>query len=467
MDRELLEARKKLLQLIANCKDNVSLFCKEILHYEPYPYNAAFLDCWEKQLVLRAGRKIGKSRSIAAKALHYAWYAPLIDPMVEKTCDIIIVAPTLLQAGIIFDEIKTLVHADKILSDFIMKETALDLHIKFINGQGRSRILARAAGDKGTSVRGYNPSVIIVDEIAFVNRKVIVSLMPAGIRQRARKWVASTPLGESDYFFEICERSKAMSEGAKEVSGGEMPAKWFQFHASSDQNPDADPDYMQELENTLTAAEYQQEVMGKFMGAGNALIPKSLIKEALRPFTMPPNVQYSLGIDVAGAGKDSSVFTLVAYSDIGRVYGIECHEMPVSTMVEVADKAAELHRKYRAQLDAIYVDSTGLGKGALDNCHERGLPAVGINFSYDEKIQMYNDMVKLFEKKNVFLGEMTGDYRKMCSQLSYLRKEQTENKRTKIVSDFHDDYPDSLALACRPVGGAEAFHIISDFDSIF
>ena len=463
----MLEAKRKLLQTISDCRYDVSKFAKIFLHYEPYDYNAKFLNCWERQIVFRAGRKVGKSRSIAAKAIHYAWYAPLIDPLVERTCDLIIVAPTLLQAGIIFDEIKVLVHADKMIEDYVMKETALDLHLKFINGQGRSRIIARAAGTEGKSIRGYNPTVEIVDEIGFVPRKVMVALMPAGLRQNARKWYASTPMGDGDYLYELCDRSKAMSKGAEDVSGSEEPPKWFQFHAASTDNPDVTKEYMDELKLTLTNAEYQQEVLGQFVGSGNALIGKGLIRDSLRPFTMPPKVQYSMGVDVAGTGQDSTVISLVAYDDPGRVYGIEMHEMTISTMIEVAEKVDMIYRKYRAYIDGIYVDSTGIGQGALDNILERGVPAVGVNFSYDEKIMMYNDLVKLFEKRLIFLGNAAGNYRKMCSQLAALRKEQTENKRTKIVSDFHDDYPDSLALACRPVGGSESYHVIQNFDSFF
>ena len=46
-------------------------------------------------------------------------------------------------------------------------------------------------------------------------------------------------------------------------------------------------------------------------------------------------------------------------------------------------------------------------------------------------------------------------------QLSYIRKEYVGNN-LKPVSDDHDDYPDSLGLACMPLIATEEFEVLSD-----
>ena len=69
---------------------------------------------------------------------------------------------------------------------------------------------------------------------------------------------------------------------------------------------------------------------------------------------------------------------------------------------------------------------------------------------------MYKNLRLLFENKKITLKQIN----KMVYQLSYLRREYTETGIMKIKSDEHDDYPDSLVLACRAVASGEGWHIL-------
>ena len=48
----------------------------------------------------------------------------------------------------------------------------------------------------------------------------------------------------------------------------------------------------------------------------------------------------------------------------------------------------------------------------------------------------------------------------MVYQLSYLTREYTEGGIMKIKSEEHDDYPDSLVLACRAVTSGNQWHVL-------
>jgi len=48
----------------------------------------------------------------------------------------------------------------------------------------------------------------------------------------------------------------------------------------------------------------------------------------------------------------------------------------------------------------------------------------------------------------------------MVYQLSYLRREYTETGIMKIKSDEHDDYPDSLVLACKAVASGDGWYVL-------
>ena len=463
---EQLIRKKKFAELLLKCKDSAAEFARIFLHYEPYPYNAGYLDSTGSKLLYRSGRKAGKSRSTASKALHYGWFAPLIDKMVTNRCDILGVAPTLPQAQIIFEEIRTMAHIDPMLESFIVKETALEMHLRFINNGGLSRIMVRPAGRKGVSLRGYNPSVVIVDEASFVPRAVLVALLPAGSRQNAKFWFTSTPFGDSNEFSSLCRRSKAMCEIPDNICGEEKPPVWQQYYASTEDNPDITAEYLSEMRRIMSKDEYDQEVRGLFVGSGNALIPRPLLTESLDHVQFPARVSYSMGVDIAGEGKDSTVFVVGAYTDKHQFYGVESVELGNTTMRQVAEKASEIYLKYHGQME-VYADQTGLGLGAVENMLEHNIPVNGITFSPEEKIRLYNDLVKLFEDKTIHLGNMRGDTTKMIYQLSYLKKEQNEYKKSRIVSEAHDDYPDALALACRPLGRGESWSVMHDLDSIF
>ena len=87
---------------------------------------------------------------------------------------------------------------------------------------------------------------------------------------------------------------------------------------------------------------------------------------------------------------------------------------------------------------------------------EQGSPVRGVIFSLQEKAEMYKNLRLLFENHKIKLKQIN----KMVYQLSYLRREYTETGIMKIKSDEHDDYPDSLALACKAVEGGDGAYVI-------
>lgn len=463
-DDKIVDARKKMLQILLECKQDPALFAEKILHYKPFDYNIPYLRCLEKFVILRSGRKVGKTYNTAAKAIHFAWFAPFLLKTVDDVCEILIVAPTQNQANIMFGMIKTLVHRDQILESYIIKEKADELWLGFIDGKGISKIYTRAAGERGDSIRGYAPHVIIADEASYMNRDVMIALMPAGLATDARLWMTSSPNGKVGYFYDSCANSRAGNPSAASV-GNKEHGLWMQFHASSLDNPEIkrQKEYIKEIKRTYTEDEYIEEVLGEFSDVGNALIPRALIVKAVGEFRMPSNVHYAIGVDIAGRGRDETVYVVIAYDDNGNVYMVESKSQASSTTIQVAEEVESLVRKYRGIIDTVYMDNTGLGSGAVDQALDKGLPARGIDFSSKEKNRMYKTLVLLFENGKIKLG---GDSQnKMVSQLGYLKKEQSEvTRQMRIVSAEHDDYPDALALACNAVDSGDAWDFARDAD---
>jgi len=269
--------------------------------------------------------------------------------------------------------------------------------------------------------------------------------LPSGMATQARVWLTSTPFSKSGYFFEACQNSKLKTPDGL----------WTEFHVKSTDNPlvREDPTFLEEIKR-LTKEEYVQEVEGEFLDIGNALIPNSLLREAVRDKKPDGKVSYYMGVDVARSGRDETVFTVIGVDENDEIYVEDVSAEKQSNVVDVCGRIGEMVRDYR--LETVFIDETGLGGGLIDLAREQNIPARGVVFTLQEKASMYKNLRLLFENHKITLKKVD----KMVYQLSYLTREYTEGGIMKIKSEEHDDYPDSLVLACRAVSSGNQWHVL-------
>ena len=443
--KELLEERKNFLQTITNCVHKPSVFSEVFLNHKLFEYNKKYVDCTDRFIVYRSGRQVGKTMSTAVKIIHYALFAPLLSKIIEKECVIVIAAPTQNQASIMFNKIRDLVTQNDFLKGFIIRNTQTELWINFLDNTGMTKIYTRATGETGTSLRGYSPDIIVADECSFIKTDILRAFLPSGMARKANVWLTSTPFSKNGYFFEACQNSKPSNpEGM-----------WREFHVKSTDNPMIrdDTTFIEEIKR-LTKDEYVQEVDGEFLDIGNALIPNNLITEAIVDYIPKGRVTYYMGVDVARTGRDETVYTVVGLDEEDIIFIEEIEFEDQSNIVQVSGRIQDFVRKYR--LETVYIDETGLGGGLVDLAREQGTPVRGVLFTLQEKADMYKDLRLLFENHRIKLKQIN----KLIYQLSYLRREYTETGIMKIKSDEHDDYPDSLVLACRSINAGNQWHVL-------
>ena len=411
----------------------------------PYLLSVRYVNCQDRFIVYRSGRQVGKTMSTAVKAIHFAFFAPLMLKTVKDECTIVIAAPTQNQATIMFDRIRSLIINNDFLKGMIVRNTQSEMWVNFLDGRGISKIITRATGETGVSLRGYSPHCIIADECSFIKSSILKAFLPSGMATHARVWLTSTPFSKSGYFFEACQNSKPTNPDGM----------WREFHVKSTDSPliQQDPTFIEEIKK-LTRDEYVQEVEGEFLDIGNALIPNSLIKEAITDFKPKGQVRYYMGVDVARTGRDETVFTVIGVDENDTVFVEDVEAEAQSNVVDVCGRVGEFVRNYR--LERVFVDETGLGGGLVDLAREQDLPCQGVIFSLQQKAEMYKNLRLLFENHNIKLK----DINKLVYQLSYLRREYTETGIMKIRSDEHDDYPDSLVLACKAVNSGGGWHVM-------
>ena len=161
-----------------------------------------------------------------------------------------------------------------------------------------------------------------------------------------------------------------------------------------------------------------------------------------------------MGVDIARTGRDETVFTIVGVDENDIVFVEEVIAESQSNVVDVCGRVGDLCRDYK--IESVFVDETGLGGGLVDLAREQEIPVRGVVFSLQEKAEMYKNLRLLFENHRIKLK----DINKLVYQLSYLRREYTETGIMKIRSDEHDDYPDSLVLACRAMNAGGGWHVM-------
>jgi hypothetical protein len=442
---EEIEERKDFMQVIAECATNPSKFSEVFLNHKLFDYNQKYVNCKDRFIVYRSGRQVGKTMSTAVKAIHFAFFAPLQLETVKDECTIVIAAPTQNQATIMFDRIRSLVINNDFLKGYIVRNTQSELWVNYLDGKGMSKIITRATGETGVSLRGYSPHCIIADECSFIKSSILKAFLPSGMATHARVWLTSTPFSKSGYFFEACQNAKPTNPDGM----------WTEFHVKSTDSPliQEDPSFLEEIKK-LTRDEYVQEVEGEFLDIGNALIPNNLIKEAITDYKPRGRINYYMGVDIARSGRDETVFTVIGVDEDEVVFVEDIIAEAQSNVVDVCGRIGDLVRDYK--IESVFIDETGLGGGLVDLARERDLPVRGVVFTLQEKAEMYKNLRLLFENHKIKLKEIN----KLVYQLSYLRREYTETGVMKIKSEEHDDYPDSLVLACRAVQGGGGWHVM-------
>lgn len=444
-DKEL-EERQKFLELLKKCRDSPSVFSKVFLGHEVFPHNQPYVNSKEPFIVYRSGRQAGKTQTTAAKTIHFAFFAPQMHDQVKKECIILVVAPTQNQAGIMFDRIRGLVEGSDFLRKYIVRSTQTELWVRFLDGTGITKIITRAVGETGMSIRGYSPHLIIADEASFIKRDIFIALMPSGLATHAYVWLTSTPFSKTSYFYECSIDSRP-----KESKG-----IWFEYHVKSTDNPlvMSNPIYLQQVKN-MTREQYMQEVDGEFLDIGNALIPRNLLVDSLGDFRLPNNVRYYLGVDVARLGTDETVYMLVAIDENEKVYVVHMEDESQSNIIDVGGRIRDLCRDY--PIEAVYVESNGLGGGVIDTGAKFGCPMRSIEASPTNKADRYTKVRMVFENHNIKIREKG----KLIDQLALMTREYTENGIMKVKTEGkHDDYPDALSLALSALQSDGTWHVL-------
>jgi len=375
-------------------------FCKQNLGMKLDKWQEMLIQEKEKNIVIRAGRQVGKSTGVALKAFFYAVEND------HKT--VLIVAASQRQSGLLFEKVKSIFLE---CAEEMIAENPTQTKLVLTNG---TRIYSLPAGRTGYTIRGFSIDLLIADEAAFIAEAVWVALIPMLAVTQGKVILLSTPFGKGGYYYRCFGDSD-----------------FRQFHLSSEQCPRIPKKFLRKEKQRLSKLEYAQEYLGEFIEELSQYFPTALIKERCnfmewnfkKDFSAGKN--YYLGVDVARYGGDQNAF-VIAEMKKKRVKIIKVLTTANITTVDTIGRILDLNSKFKFR--KIFIDDAGVGGGVTDVLIEKlKSKVVGINNasrSIDArgkrririlKEDLYSNLLVLMEQKLIELIDLPELKRSLAS----------------------------------------------------
>lgn len=287
--------------------DNPILWAKVYLDWEARDYQFAILTEGKKskKLVLRLGRRLGKTDDMCVLILWFAYTQYNKGP--NNQYDIIIATPYETQIDLIFKRLHQLIEVSPLLGGLISRDVHHNICFN-INGV-TSNILGLTAGANNAtgganSTRGQRADVIILDECDYIGSNQVTNIL--NIRneapERIRLICASTPSGKHEEYYRWCigaskkyyptqddiKNNRFTGYKIDEKAVGEGNG-WTEIYAPSNVNkellkinPDTLQTYLEDIRDELSEMRYVQEVMAEFGEEELGVYQKKYIYEAIK-----------------------------------------------------------------------------------------------------------------------------------------------------------------------------------------
>jgi len=355
-----------------------SLWAAQVLGFQPDPSQARILDTTSPRVILCCTRQWGKTAITAIRALHQAYFHPQSHT--------VIVAPELLQARIMIEEIESYL---PLLQIPVRRGSSSRHSLLFPNGSSIQGVSA-VRPDK----RGFRRvSLLIFEEASYISRAAYIAARPFLATTNGTLWLLSTPNGQSGFF----------SDAWHDTS-----AAWTRFSVPATQCPRISAEFLAAEEHDLGPAAFAQEYLCQFLAGPQQWISRSMVDEAItdaephpaKPLLKPqplhpaplvqPSHRYFVGLDL-GFSKDPTA--LVVLEEITRLTGQFDHIQRVQTTETVLVlrhvQAYPLRTPYRevptliARTLDLYpakarkqlaVDATGVGLPLVEQLRDASLP---------------------------------------------------------------------------------------------
>jgi len=411
-------------ETIENLKTKPALFAHGILNFQPFSYQEKLLNDQSERIVACMGRQTGKTTTIATKAIHYAFTHPNTTTL--------IVSPSMRQSMIMFDKILSFINANPYLKRSITRKTRTIIQLST-----QSQIIALPCSEH--LLRGYTANLAICDEASFIPETIITEIIyPMISTTKGTTILLSTPWDKNHFFY------KAF-----------LNPSYSTHKIPSAQNPLIPPEFLAEMQQTMTQDAYKREYEAEFTEAATSYFQQELIRKCIekaQQINLEPylnleqtiqKAQYFAGLDL-GKLQDHSALAIVQ-KDNALFKLVYCCQFPLQMpYTEVINTIVRADEKFCFK--KLLTDQTGLGEPILENIKEQGLDcAEGETLTQDTKTDLLTNLKLVMEQEQLAIP-----YNKaLCQQINDQQFSYGKNGKLSFnhPPNSHDDMLWALALA--------------------
>lgn len=381
---------------------------------------------WKNSIhVIKSKRQVGKS-CLAEIIL-------MFTALTKDKHRAYLLSPSFAQADKIYNELFDMVKK----KPFFWKSNNIRRQLLFKNG---SEIRLFSAEQGIESLQGYTCELLIIDEAAYINDKIINAVFPYVNVSKGPILLFSTPRSKSGLFYEYYHM------GELKEDPNVFQYDWAIFDTSALLSPEKLEMYRKTVDR-LTYITYYE---GKFLDGQSRFFGdfSKCIKN--KPFTCLEPVVF--GIDWAGAmGGDYTAISIIGLS--GTLYDIIYFndKEPNQTLAEIERLIAQWNpRKVTVETNSIGNVYFGLLR---DKLKVRNIPLIGFWTDNDSKDRIISKLQVAFQNAKITIF----DQFELMDELEFY--EMTYSKSGKRIfngaTGHHDDLIMSLAIGYNSIKSGE------------
>lgn len=440
-------------------------FAEKFLDFKLHWYQVEMLESVVAghDLAICCSRQIGKTEAMAIGVVWFAVTRPdTLTVVVSQSRD---------QAREFYYRVLSLFKKHPILFSLVEKETQSEMVL--YNG---ARIMNRAVGKEGVSIRGLAIDLLVVDEADFIPELVFNAIEATQSSSDGNLILISTPNKKGTTFYKYF---KDGMDARERYEAGELNVPYHMiteegegsgftsFHydyevglkaIKANGRPQLSKRKILRAKRNKPKYLFDQEYLAVWSDDISAYFNSDYIVDAVDSFEQgnfsllergEPNKKYYMGVDFAKQ-KDRTVCIIVervseAEVKVVYIYVVEGRDW---------DRQLEDLRKIARNFDiaTAYWDETGLGQVLVDLENKNHTSPLygkieGVVFTTPLKTAMYGNLTRLFGNRLIAIpnDKMLIDE---LIDLQYEKTDASEYVRIKAPIGGFDDHPDALALAC-------------------
>lgn len=391
-----------------------------------YPFQQEIIDHPARFKVVSIGRRAGKTFAAKIAAL---------DVAVNWGGDVWLVFPTYGTAQEHWREIVNSLRG----APFITYQSLANRRLEFASGGA----ISIKSGDKPDNLRGAGLDFVVVDEAAFIERRIFNEvLLPAVSDRQGTILLISTPYGKN-WFYDMWLRGQ-----------DERYPQFMSWQFPTTVNPDFPKEEFELMRTTMPIADFRREFLAEFHGTGGGVFNNFEGQALLDPLKEPVSGHsYTMGIDW-GRKNDFTVISVFDRDSGDQVWLDRFNDIGWEIQSRRVQRAIKFWNP-----SYCYVETNSIGDVMFeqlksfvtsDNPTTKMRPVYMTNIV---KRSLVDEFAGLLENKRIRL--ITGEHPLGAEQLSEfstyeLSRTQSGNMITyRAKKGYHDDFVTAGMVACK------------------